>query len=191
MLPSILRPLQASLHELDEELRERRRTEVQARGESVVDFDDEDELYVPAVDQRLLSKKLAHTWTDLTAQNPPAPADDRLKQILDVTIREAVLGAAQQVSVSPDQDCTEGWLAQARLRDVLDINLCLLEAISTTLEPLDANGAGPSQPPRPALDPGQMLIPILEDLLDVLTVNAWIRFFGWMETRAERLTRVS
>lgn len=60
------------------------------------------------------------------------------------------------------------------MRDALDVVLSLFEVVAN--------------PSKLNLDPGALLIPILEDLIDVLTIDSWMHLFGWMETRAYRFT---
>lgn len=65
---------------------------------------------------------------------------------------------------------------QTALQDRLDVVLTLYEAVYATHA-------------EPPLEPGAIFIPLLEEFVELLSVETWHTFFSYFETREKRFTR--
>lgn len=107
----------------------------------------------------------------------------------------------------PGSSVEERCLFNTRLQDVLDVVLTLYEVINGSFSTLSKTNEGKERSPietnlhtstdelsssstsAPQLpDAGTLFLPILEDMVDLLTLSTWESLFSWIETRSWRLT---
>ncbi|KAK1923659.1 THO complex subunit 1 transcription elongation factor-domain-containing protein [Papiliotrema laurentii] len=105
---------------------------------------------------------------------------DLIRGVLEVVGKDIVLGPLLSGElVDPPRDAAESVKAQfqTQLQARLDVVLALYEA------------AGASYPDIPSLDAGYNFVPLLEDLVELLSIDTWRELWSYVETRAPRYTK--
>ncbi|WOO82222.1 THO complex subunit 1 [Vanrija pseudolonga] len=92
----------------------------------------------------------------------------------DVAERPVVDGLLPEPLETDDDDTKRAF--QTALQDRLDIALTLYEVAYDALA-------------SPALEPGAVFIPLLEDFVELLSVATWRQLFGYLETRSKRFSK--
>ncbi|ODN72895.1 hypothetical protein L202_08318 [Cryptococcus amylolentus CBS 6039] len=131
-----------------------------------------------------LTDKLSSIW-DSYSNSPELPDGlaknpDIVRSVLELIGRESVVLAVINGQLpEPSEDASEEDkdVFQVALQDRLDMILTLYEVAFI------ANQESPS------LEPGALFIPLLEELVELLSITTWRRLWSYIETRSKRYTK--
>ncbi|WVF68236.1 hypothetical protein IAT40_003001 [Kwoniella sp. CBS 6097] len=131
-----------------------------------------------------LTEKVRHVWNTasagLNAPESSSKSGDVIRTILEVVGREIVVApiiSGEVVEPSDVSTLDERQTFQRMLQDRLDIVLTLYEAAYATM------------PALPPLEPGALFIPLLEELVELVSVESWRELWTYIETRSKRFTK--
>ncbi|OXH48498.1 THO complex subunit 1, partial [Cryptococcus neoformans] len=131
-----------------------------------------------------LESKLSQTWetysNDPSLINGMAKNPDLIRGVLELVGREfVVLSVINGELREPDETANEKEknIFQTALRDRLDIVLTLYENVHKTFQEI------------PFLEPGALFIPLLEELVELLSVSTWRSLWSYVESRSKRFTK--
>ncbi|WWC65859.1 uncharacterized protein I303_108481 [Kwoniella dejecticola CBS 10117] len=131
-----------------------------------------------------LTTQLTQAWNDpsasLNASESSSKAGDVIRTVLEVVGRDVVvLPITSGELAEPDTDATseEKQAFQISLQDRLDIILTLYEIVYDAF------------PDMPALEPGALFIPLIEELVELISVESWRGLWTYIETRSKRFTK--
>ncbi|WVQ95789.1 hypothetical protein IAU59_002888 [Kwoniella sp. CBS 9459] len=131
-----------------------------------------------------LSDKLQSVWKEasvgLDAPESSSKSGDVIRTILEVVGRDIVVApitSGEIIEPSSDSSDQERETFQRSLQDRLDIILTLYEVVYTAF------------PAMPALEPGALFIPLVEELVELVSVESWRELWSYIETRSKRFTK--
>ncbi|OCF34437.1 hypothetical protein I316_03951 [Kwoniella heveanensis BCC8398] len=131
-----------------------------------------------------LTERLEHVWKEaspgLNALDSSSKSGDVIRTILEVVGRETVvlpITSGEIIEPSSDDSEEERQTFQRNLQDRLDIILTLYEVVYTAF------------PAVPTLEPGALFIPLLEELVELVSVESWRELWTYIETRSKRFTK--
>ncbi|WVQ77756.1 hypothetical protein IAR50_007446 [Cryptococcus sp. DSM 104548] len=131
-----------------------------------------------------LTDKLSSIWESFS--NSPELPDglaknpDVVRGVLELIGREfVVLAVINGQLPEPSEDASEEDkdTFQVALQDRLDIVLTLYEVAFTANQEI------------PSLEPGALFIPLMEELVELLSIATWRRLWSYIESRSERYTK--
>ncbi|KAE8541704.1 hypothetical protein D1P53_001875 [Cryptococcus gattii VGV] len=136
-----------------------------------------------------LETKLSQAWetysNDPSLMNGTAKNPDLVRAVLELVGREFVVlsnvngeGSVPQLS-EPDETANEKEKIafQTALKNRLDIILTLYETVHRAFQEI------------PLLEPGALFIPLLEELVELLSVSTWRSLWSYVESRSKRFTK--
>ncbi|KAL1412514.1 hypothetical protein Q8F55_000260 [Vanrija albida] len=136
---------------------------------------------LPPLDEEQLRAQVEAVWTAAGGGESSSGGRrlDVVKSTLDlvgrdVAERPVVDGRLVEPAENESDDAKRAF--QTALQDRLDIALTLYEVAYAALA-------------APALEPGAVFIPLLEDFVELLSVATWRQLFGYLETRSKRFSK--
>ncbi|WVO14330.1 hypothetical protein L204_101962 [Cryptococcus depauperatus] len=139
------------------------------------------------------SNQLLATWHAYLADaGPVANNPDIIRSVLELAGKEVVISAIVEGKlVEPPKDSVaEEEEFQAALQGRLDIVLSLYEAVYADNDGgLAYAGLALTFVGSPALEPGALFLPLVEELVELLSVSTWRRLWTYIETRSKRFTK--
>ncbi|WWC73668.1 uncharacterized protein I206_107640 [Kwoniella pini CBS 10737] len=131
-----------------------------------------------------LAQQLTQAWSEssgnLNASESSSRSADVIRTVLEVVGRDTVvLPITNGELAEPDFEASneEKQEFQISLQDRLDIVLTLYEVVYTAF------------PDVPALEPGALFIPLIEELVELISVDSWRGLWTYIETRSKRFTK--
>ncbi|WVO21599.1 uncharacterized protein IAS62_002908 [Cryptococcus decagattii] len=131
-----------------------------------------------------LESKLSQAWetysNDPSLMNGAAKNPDLVRAVLELVGREfVVLSIVNGELTEPDEIANEKEKIafQTALKDRLDITLTLYETVHRAFQEI------------PLLEPGALFIPLLEELVELLSVSTWRSLWSYVESRSKRFTK--
>ncbi|GFZ49697.1 hypothetical protein JCM24511_07099 [Saitozyma sp. JCM 24511] len=121
-------------------------------------------------------------WSDFTGAQSleGAKRGEVVRGVMDLVGRElAVTPIVHEELAEPldESDPVEHTRFQTELQDRLDLVLTLYEVVYEAI------------PDAPSLEPGAVFIPLLEELVELISVDSWRTLWGYIETRSKRFTK--
>ncbi|KAJ9094325.1 hypothetical protein QFC19_008011 [Naganishia cerealis] len=146
---------------------------------------------LPATPEHGLQSQLLSIWTDslskATQQREGAVNVENLKGHLEIVGRELIIGTAEEELLQDTTDAVVKWKFVAKLYDVCDIVRVLFSVASTNIpsaeDPSTSNSAN-----APKWDPIVMFMSVIDELVELLSIDSWNVFFGYLESRYDVLT---
>ncbi|WWC92828.1 uncharacterized protein L201_007787 [Kwoniella dendrophila CBS 6074] len=131
-----------------------------------------------------LTRRLTQTWAECSASlNVPGSSSksgDIVRTVLEVVGRDiVVLPLTSGELTEPDTSSSnnEKQTFQISLQDRFDIVLTLFEVVYAAYTDM------------PTLEPGALFIPLLEELVELISVESWRGLWTYIETRSKRFTK--
>ncbi|WVR08034.1 hypothetical protein IAU60_005078 [Kwoniella sp. DSM 27419] len=131
-----------------------------------------------------LTEQVREAWTTasagLDASESSSKAGDVVRTVLEVVGRDMVVlpitsGELSEHTVEAAGSEPTAFLSQ--LQDRLDVVLTLFEVVYA------------AYPAVPSLEPGALFIPLLEELVELVSVATWRELWLYVETRSKRFTK--
>ncbi|KAL7425191.1 hypothetical protein Q5752_000879 [Cryptotrichosporon argae] len=132
---------------------------------------------VPPVTPAELAAQVRPIWDGVSEVETDG---DVLRSALDLVGKDLVVNSIVEgmLPEPEDEDEPAQYAFQSAVQDRLDIVLTLYEVAYET------------HPQIPALEPGALFIPLLEDLVELVSQSSWRLLWTYVETRARRFTQV-
>ncbi|KAJ9118193.1 hypothetical protein QFC22_004097 [Naganishia vaughanmartiniae] len=147
---------------------------------------------LPITPEHELQSQLLSIWTDsITESNQHREGDtsaDNLKGHLEIVGRELIVGTAEEEISQDVTHVSVKWRFIAKLYDACDIVRILFNVASTNI-PLPDNPSTSASVSAPKWDPIVMLMSIIDELVELLSIDSWNLFFGYLESRQDALTK--
>ncbi|KAK6908723.1 hypothetical protein I203_102726 [Kwoniella mangroviensis CBS 8507] len=131
-----------------------------------------------------LTDKVNKAWSNssvnVNAPESSSKSGEVIRTVLEVVGRDAVIlpiTSAELAEPTSEASEKEKQAFQISLQDRLDIVLTLFEVVYA------------SYPETPSLEPGALFIPLIEELVELISVESWRGLWTYMETRSKRFTK--
>ncbi|WRT69725.1 uncharacterized protein IL334_006715 [Kwoniella shivajii] len=131
-----------------------------------------------------LKERLSEIWSEssvgLNASESSSKSGDVVRTVLEVIGRDVVVlpitsGELAEADIEGSKE--DKQIFQTSLQDRLDVVLTLFEVVYA------------AYPDLPALEPGALFIPLLEELVELISVDSWRELWTYVETRSKRFTK--
>lgn len=147
---------------------------------------------LPPLDGTKLRESVKNAWDTATAAaSSSSKSRDVLRSTLDLVGRDVAVRPVMDGSLpEPLEDAGDKDKArfQTDLQDRLDTVLTLFEIVGEEYSGKSAEGME-LMVDLPALEPGAVFIPFMEEFVELLSIPTWHTLFAYMETRAPRFCK--
>ncbi|KAJ9099784.1 hypothetical protein QFC21_003782 [Naganishia friedmannii] len=146
---------------------------------------------LPLTSEHELQSQILSIWTDsvqnVNKEREGGMSGDNLKGHLEIVGRELIVGTAEEELSLDVADASVGWKFIAKLYDACDIVRILFNVASTNI-PLADDPSTSTSAVASKWDPTIMFLSIIDELVELLSIDSWNVFFGYLESRQDALT---